>query len=507
MKRDATPRDRAEERSITEEALSAIPRAAIMLAYQAMVLARALAGVSLLVIEKSRRIGLTWAVAAYAVLTASARAEAGGDNCWYMGYDMEMAREFIDTCAMWSRVFGIAAEEADEELIEGDGEKQFMAFRIRFASGYKIVAVPSVPRAIRGKQGKVLIDEAAFHKNIGETLKAALALLMWGGQVIVWSTHDGVDNPFNILVDDIRSGRKKGEVLRIDFDQAIADGLYERIALVAEVKGRSILPKDEWIEDIFDTYGDAADEELRCIPSAGSGSLIKPEDLAAAEHDDAGKPDLYTGGLYGVGRDVARRRDGQIILGGELVGEVCWIRDEYNEVGQTFAHQDAYFDHLMTFRRVLRARSDQNGMGEKVVEDLQLKWGTYRVEGVLLTGPARLDLALGLATAFQRQLFRIPANRPDIRADLRAIKRVGSEQSGSIRIVNEGAVHADWFWAAALLWSAIQTPEQQIAYRSVPKTGFGDDGRGRDDADDAFANRHGRRPAPPGRFGGGGAFG
>jgi len=350
----------------------------------------------------------------------------------------------------------------------------------------------------------VLIDEAAFHKNIGETLKAALALLMWGGQVVVWSTHDGVDNPFNLLIDDIRGGRRKGKVLTFDFDRAIADGLYERIALVASVKGRSILPKDEWIADIFATYGDAADEELRCIPSAGSGALIKPEDLTAAEHPEAGIPELYTGGLYGIGRDVARRRDGQIILGAELIGPVAWVRDEYNEVGQTFAHQDAYFDALMRDRRVLRAMIDQTGMGEKVVEDQQLKWGTYRVEGVLLTGPARLDLALGLADGFQRNLLRIPANRPDIRVDLRAIKRIGSEQSGSIRIVNEGSVHADWFWALALMWRALQTPEQLIEYRSVPKLGFDSGGRMADDNDD-FANRHGRRQQH-GRFGGNGSW-
>jgi phage FluMu gp28-like protein len=501
MLRDPTPRDRAEERDVAEEALVALPPARVLLPYQASALARMRAGVSLLVIEKSRRIGLTWGVAAFAVLSASSQASAGGDTCWYMGYDMEMAREFIETCAMWARVFGIAAEDADEEILEGDDDKPVLAFRIRFSSGFKIVALPSVPRAIRGKQGKVLIDEAAFHKNIGETLKAALALLMWGGQVIVWSTHDGVDNPFNVLIDDIRAGRKKGEVLRIDFDAAIADGLYERIALVAEVKGRSILPKDAWVADIFATYGDAADEELRCIPSAGSGALIKPEYLTAAEHADAGKPELYTGGLYGIGRDVARRRDGQIILGGEKIGGVAWIRDEYNEVGQTFAHQDAYFDGLMRTRNVLRASIDQTGMGEKVVEDQQLKWGTYRVEGVLLTGPNRLDLALGLASAFQGGLLRIPANRPDIRVDIRAIKRVGSEESGSIRIINEGDVHADWFWALALLWRALSTAEQLIAYRSVPKPGFGD-GRPQDE-DDAFANRHGRRATPRGRFDGG----
>ncbi len=503
MLHDPGRAEREADRVASEDVLGRVGRAAVFLLYQSLVVGRALAGVSLLVIEKSRRIGLTWAMAAFAVLTASKTSKAGGDSCWYMGYDMEMAREFIETCAMWARVFGIAAEEADEELLEGDGDKPVMAFRIRFSSGFKIVALPSVPRAIRGKQGKVLIDEAAFHKNIGETLKAALALLMWGGQVIVWSTHDGVDNPFNVLVDDIRSKRKKGEVLRIDFDDAIADGLYERIALVADVKGRSILPKDEWVADIFDTYGDAADEELRCIPSAGSGALIKAEDLAAAEHEEAGRPELYAGGLYGIGRDVARRRDGQIILGGELVGGACWIRDEYNEVGQTFAHQDAYFDRLMRERRVLRAKIDQTGMGEKVVEDQQAKWGSYRVEGVLLTGPNRLNLALGLATAFQSGLFRIPANRPDIRADLRAIKRIGSEESGSIRIVNDGAVHADWFWAAALLWDALGTPDQLIAYRSIPKPGW--DERGDREAPDDFANRHGRRLVA-GRFGGGGAW-
>lgn len=485
MLRDPTPADRAEERAIAEQAFGAMPRASVMLAYQVKPLARLRAGVSLLVIEKSRRIGLTWAMAAYAALTASSQASAGGDNCWYMGYDMEMAREFIDTCAMWARVFGLAGAEVDEEVLEGDGDKPVMAFRIKFASGFKIVALPSVPRAIRGKQGKVLIDEAAFHKSIGETLKAALALLMWGGQVIVWSTHDGVDNPFNVLIDDIRSGRRKGEVVTIDFDAAIADGLYERIALVAQVKGRTILPKAEWIADIFATYGDAADEELRCIPSAGSGSLIKPEYITGAEHDDAGIPALYCGGLYGIGRDVARRRDGQIILGGERVSGIVWLRDEYNEVGQTFAHQDAFFDRLMTTRPVMKAKIDQTGMGEKVVEDQQVKWGSV-VEGVLLTGPNRVSLALSLARAFEAGLLRIPSNRPDIRADLRAIKRKGSAEAGTLRIVNEGAVHADWFWALALLWDALGGDLQLIAYLSVPKVRFGESGGALDD----FQRRH-----------------
>lgn len=468
MLADPTPIERAEERSASEEAFKRLPREALLLNYQGSVMARLRAGVSLLVIEKSRRIGLTWAMAAFAVVTAASQASAGGDNCWYMGYDLEMAREFIETCAMWARVFGIAAHEVDQEVLEDD-EKDVLAFRIRFASGFKIVALPSVPRAIRSKQGKVLIDEAAFHKDIAEVLKAAIALLMWGGQVVVWSTHDGVENPFNLLIDEINAGTKKGEVITIDFDQAIADGLYERIALVAQVKGKTILPKDEWIADIFDTYGEAADEELRCIPSAGKGSLIKPADLAACEHDDAGKPELYEGGPCFGGRDVARRRDGAIIWNFEHIQQVLWLRDRYEEVGSTFAHQDAFMDHLFEIRRMLAFWIDQTGMGEKVVEDAMLRHGS-RIVGKLLTGPTRLDLALGLADRFERGLIRLPPD-PTIRADIRAIKRIGSEESGSIRIVNEGKVHADRFWAAALASAAADMPPALYRYLGIGHNG------------------------------------
>ena len=111
---------------------------------------------------------------------------------------------------------GIAAAAVDEEIIEADKEGPggpVGAFRIRFASDFKIVALPGVARALRGKQGIFIGDEAGFYKNLAEVLKAAMAFLIWGGQVIIVSTHDGVDNPFNLLLDEIRAGRRKGETL------------------------------------------------------------------------------------------------------------------------------------------------------------------------------------------------------------------------------------------------------------------------------------------------------
>lgn len=251
----------------------------VLLGYQAGTVAELESGTALLVIEKSRRIGETWALASYAVLRAGRAREAGGMDAMYISYSQEMTREFIDACAMWSRAFAQAVVDTGEFLFDDTdpddpGEtRHIQAFRIRFASGFEILALSSAPRSLRGKQGLVIIDEAAFVDNLKELLKAALAFLMWGGQVVVCSTHNGVDNDFNVLVQDILGERRKGKHIKIDFDQALLDGLYQRICLVT---GKQWSPEAEaaWRQDIIDFYADGADEELFCIPSMGSGAWL-----------------------------------------------------------------------------------------------------------------------------------------------------------------------------------------------------------------------------------------
>lgn len=470
--------ERLQEKAAEREAASAVfktlGKGDLLLKYQGRTIERLRNGVSLLVIEKSRRIGLTWGLAAYAVLKAAAQPSAGGMNVWYMGYDLEMAREFVDACAMWARAFGIAAEAVDEEVLEDDDKVQ--AFRIRFASGFKVVGLPSMPRALRGKQGLVIIDEAAFHAQLAEVLKSALALLMWGGQVVVVSTHNGASNPFNLLLDDVRAGRRKGETLTFTFNDALEAGLYERIRLTARVKNREILPKEEWVADIRDTYGEDAGEELDCIPKAGAGSWLDPQALAACEHPDAGRPELYGGGLLYMGRDVARRRDLAVIHGFELVGDVLWMRHRWLGRGATFREQDDAAADIITATRMAAYWIDQTGMGEKVVEDEQARYGATGVNGVLLTGPSRLDLAIAFKDRVDQCKIRVPAD-PAYRSDVRAIKRIGGAQ-GSIRIVNaDDEVHADEFWASALACRAASVAHQPYAYDAV---------RGRED--------HGRSP-------------
>lgn len=462
------------DRAAAESAIMRLPKGDLLLGYQQRAVDLLFAGTALLVIEKSRRIGLTWGVAAFAALKAASSVEAGGQNVWYMGYDKDMTLEFIEVCAMWARAFGLVAGELQEEevlYVDDNGKEQGVkAFSIRFASGFRITALPSVPRALRGKQGIVIIDEAAFHKNVNEVIKSAMALLIWGGQVVVISTHDGVGNPFNVLLGEIEAGNRAGQTMKITFADAMADGLYERVALVAASKGTQLPDKAAWEAGIRAAYGEDAAEELDCIPKTGAGCLISLEDIIACESEEAGLPELYMGGLCYGGRDVARRRDGQIQLVGELVGDVIWERDGYRETGQTFAHQDAWFDDSFKRFRMVQWRIDQTGMGEKVVEDQQRKHGASRVVGVLLTGPERINLAFGLQRVFQERRIRI---RKDARtrADLMAIKKMGSEESGGIRIVNDGDVHADEFWAYALMAQAWDMAGSLYEYRGINRDG------------------------------------
>ncbi|MEI7456595.1 MAG: terminase family protein [Nitrosomonadales bacterium] len=225
--------------------------------------------------EKSRRIGASWTDAADAVLIA-APAENAMD-AMYIGYSEDMTREYIDDCAMWAKAFNFAASAVGETLFDDTDENgdtlQIKAFRIDFSSGKKILALSSRPRSIRGKQGKVTIDEAAFHDDLAGLLKAALAMLIWGGKVRVISSHNGDANLFNELVNDIRAKKLPYSLHRTTFDDALNDGLYERVCLIQgdRMKEKS---QAEWRNKIYTQYGDNAAEELDVIPSSGSGRYL-----------------------------------------------------------------------------------------------------------------------------------------------------------------------------------------------------------------------------------------
>lgn len=214
--------------------------------------------------EKSRRIGASYVEALASVLEAAKSKEAGGQSTYYLSYSKEMTQQFARDCAFWAKHINAAASEVEEVALR-DEDKDITVYRVRFASGFEIWCLPSVARSLRSKQGRVILDEAAFVEDLSELLKAAMALLMWGGCVRILSTHNGDDNPFNELVKDVRDGKKSYSLHRTTLDDALAQGLYRRICLVG---GKTWTPEveAEWRAKLIRDYGDGADEELFCIP-------------------------------------------------------------------------------------------------------------------------------------------------------------------------------------------------------------------------------------------------
>lgn len=479
----------------------------VLLPYQAELLATTAVS-PLTVCEKSRRIGMTWGVAADAVLTSATRRSDGGMDTLYIGYNLDMAREFIDTAAMWAKAFMGAAADVEEFLFKDQGEdgadKNINAFRIRFASGFEIVALTSKPRSLRGRQGYVIFDEAAFHDELAEMLKAAMALLMWGGKVLVISTHDGADNPFNELVQEVRAGKRKGKVLRVTFEDAIEDGLYERIALVTG-KPATAEAKAAWIADIMAFYGEDADEELHCIPKAGTGAYMstaaieacmvldgpvarftcppgfelrpmperRAEVLKFLENHVAPRMDeLDPARLTCVGEDFGRSVDLTVIDVGHEDADLSvtvpvTVELKNMPIEQQFQVICYIIDRIARFHA---AKLDATGNGLGLAERLQEKYGHDRIEAVKLSQSWYLENAPRLRSHVQDQTIRLIADA-DNRDDLRAVKLVRGIPS--IPEARSKGRHGDGAVSKMMLLAALKMDVHEYDYRGAGRGGEG----------------------------------
>lgn len=222
---------------------------------------------------KSRRIGISWTEASDSTLIAS---KANGMNTTYICYDKDITVQFINNCADWARAYDLAAsaiQEGMEVFADGDEDKACSTYTIEFDSGWSVVAIAGTPRKLRGRKGRVIIDEAAFLTNFSAVFEAALALMIWGGEIRIITTYNGVEEPYYELEQEVIAGKYNYSRHFCTFRQAVAEGLYQRICLVS---GQEWSPEAEaeWVDGIYKDFGDRASQELDCIPAQASGRYI-----------------------------------------------------------------------------------------------------------------------------------------------------------------------------------------------------------------------------------------
>ncbi|MTW19104.1 hypothetical protein GJ689_23170 [Rhodoplanes serenus] len=496
------------------EMLSGLPPAlvgeslpAVLLPYQRALLA-ATARTQLVVVDKSRRIGATWGIGADAVLTAGAAKSAGGMDVLYLGYNLDMAREFVDCCAMWARAFSPACSAVQEFLFretdERGADRAIQAFRISFASGFEIVALSSRPRSLRGRQGYVILDEFAFHDDADELLKAAIALLIWGGKVLVISTHNGIDNPFNTLIQEIRETRRPGEVVRCTFDEALEQGLYQRICLVG---GKPWAPEAEakFRADIRGFYGSGAAEELDCIPAQGSGVYLTGALIEAcmtaeapvlrltcprgfelrADHERASYVDdwleehvepvlrsLDARLRHAYGFDFGRSGDLSVLAPmaerRDLVRAVPFLVELRNV---PFREQERVLFHIADrLPRFGAGKHDARGNGQAIAEFARQRYGPLAIEAVMLSQPWYLAAMPPLKARFEDRTISLPRDA-DVKADLRQIQMVRGipkvPDDARTTGADGGQRHGDVAVALALANAAMDAGVIEYGYRAV----------------------------------------
>lgn len=349
------------------------------------------------------------------------------------------------------KAYGLACDTIEGEF--KSDKISYAALEITTPRGSKITALPANPDTARGFSANVFLDEFAFHRDSKEIWRALFPVISKPGlKLRVVSTPNGKGNKFYELMTSQAKEYDLWYRQTTDIYQAVADGLPRNI--------------DELRAGLGDADSWAQEYELHWLDEASS--WLPYELINSVENEDAGMPDLYSGGPCYVGIDLAARNDLFVIWVLEKVGDVFWTREIIARKGIKFAEQDVLLDQVMRRYHVLRVCMDQTGMGEKPVEDAQRRYGSTRVEGVLFNTGTKLTLATTGKECFQDKRIRIPRGDQALRDDLHKLQKISSA-TGAPRFMadSDSAGHADRTWACFLALNAAITPTCRIEFESI----------------------------------------
>jgi phage FluMu gp28-like protein len=379
----------------------------------------------------ARQTGKTFTTTLDIVDTSLAAAAEGRRRRWViLSRGERQAREAMDEGVKRHAQAFQAVYEAQEYDWKGGEGAVYKALEVSLPGGSRITALPANPDTARGFSASVFLDEFAFHKDSHAIWKALFPVISAGHDLRITSTPNGKGNKFYELMtaDDNVWSRHS-----VDIYQAVADGLPRDI--------------DELRAGLADEDAWAQEYELKWLDEASA--WLSYDLISSVEDPRAGDPEGYAGGICYVGRDIGRRNDLHVIWVWEEVGDVLWCREIIAQKRATFAAMDEAFDDVMARYRVARACIDQTGMGEKVVEDAQRRYGS-RIEGVLFTGASKLVMATAGKERFEDRTVRIPEGDAALRADLHKLRKVASATGAPRFVAERDDDHADRTWAVFL---------------------------------------------------------
>jgi len=351
-----------------------------------------------------------------------------------------------------------AAVKEIHQSLEDDKGYKYNNYVVEFPNGSRINCMSSNPRRFRSKGGDVVLDEFDWHDNPGEMLDAAMPTTTWGYDIRILTTRNGEGTPFDklvTLVKKVLAGELTYEQAKtlhwhyhfVPITVAVEQGLAEKIyrldyidpdarkRFLAECRARC---RNE----------DAWNQEYMCIPSSAASTLI-PYDL----YQSCESSDCLTArgtGTKFMGIDVGREKDLTVFWIFELVGDVLVTREVKKLRKTPYGVQLKAAEDILIDDSIIRVCGDATGIGDMLIESLQKRFGTYRVEKVKFTAQIKEHLASLVLSRFEDKRIRVPDD-PVTRESFHSVRKTITA-AGNIRFdaARTEAGHADEFWAAAL---------------------------------------------------------
>ena len=393
--------------------------------------------------EKSRRIGATYVQSYEDVRDCINRSVPA---VWFSSADESAAKEYIDYCEKWVKLFHATAKRLGEVII--DNEKDIKALVIEFSNGTKIHALSSNPKSFRSKGGKVVLDEFAFHNNPDELWKAARPCITWGFPLRILSTHNGQNCLYYKFIDQVLKGKLNWSHHKTPIQLAVSEGLVDKIYQ----RKTTLQEQEDWManekDNCFDEYTWL--QEYCCIAVDEASAFLPYDLIATCELNDILRPLEDIKHDFYVGVDIGRRKDLTVIWVLEKIENIKYTRLVVELAKMPFHKQEEILHEILSHKLFRRDCQDDTGIGMQMAENAQVKFGKFRVEGVTFTNKVKEDLAYRLRTEFENKTVFIP-NRHEIREDLHSVRKI-TTASNNIRFDADRSDngHADRFWALAL---------------------------------------------------------
>ena len=372
----------------------------------------------MVLVRKSRRIGMSWA-AAYKAVTHSFKHNV---NIYYLGPKKDMTQTFIKDCGDIAEAMEVIHKK--KLLTDQHGKTKHT---IKLTNGFEIQSMSSKPDNIRSK-GKanelVIIDEAAYVDDLSGMIKAATPILGQGAYIHIISTERGSENTFHKTYNELVTGKRLGSVHTVTLDDALRMGHFKRLCrdnpdfwLRWKVHpGKWSLKKQKAYREWLINQVDDPDSELFCIPIRGLvGSFLAWEDIEKAQHDEAGLRHKFTGGRSWLGVDVASERHDFVITAAEEVNETIFIRQvkilspKKDNIVLNFRTVLPIIDEMANYFNVDKIIIDATGHGEWFGKEAIDKFGKGMVSLIKFNQHNKMTPATHFKDLFQQEQIKIPS--------------------------------------------------------------------------------------------------